>query len=153
MSSSCSCGAGVGAVGWVDALPPQSRFLTRSSASPTVRGPDERTEVAEFSKLMQIREQGLRTRVMHLEYAIGRYLNDGDRARLENAYSNEWVQPIKESNMSDPFSKIRDLAAQREQVKHEWSQEVKALHAAGYSLRTIADAAGVSHDTIWKRVR
>ena len=109
--------------------------------------------MTDYTKLMQIREQGLRTRVMHLEYAIERYLDDGDRARLKNAYSNEWVQPIKEGSMSDPFSTIRELAAQREQVKHEWSQEVKALHAAGYSLRTIADAAGVSHDTIWKRVR
>lgn len=109
--------------------------------------------MTDFAKLMQIREQGLRTRVMHLEYAIERYLDDGNRQLLENAYSNEWVQPIKESNMSDPFSKIRELAAQREQVKHEWSEEVKALHAAGYSLRTIADVAGVSHDTVWKRVR
>jgi lambda repressor-like predicted transcriptional regulator len=45
------------------------------------------------------------------------------------------------------------LAAKREQVQHDWSQEVKALHAAGYSLRAIAEVAGVSHDTVWKRVR
>ena len=55
--------------------------------------------------------------------------------------------------MSDPFNNIRELAAQREKVQHEWSQEVKALHAAGFSLRAIASAAGVSHDTVWKRVR
>jgi len=55
--------------------------------------------------------------------------------------------------MSDPFSTIRQLAAKREQVQHEWSQEVKALHAAGYSLRTIADVAGVSHDTVWRKVK
>jgi transposase-like protein len=45
------------------------------------------------------------------------------------------------------------LAAKREQVQNDWSQEVKALHAAGYSLRAIAEVAGVSHDTVWKRVR
>jgi len=55
--------------------------------------------------------------------------------------------------MSDPFAIIRELAAERERLQHEWSTEVKALHAAGFSLRAIADAAGVSHDTIWKRVR
>ena len=143
----------MGAVGWVDAIPPQSRFLTRSSASPTVRGPDERTEVAEFSKLMRIREQGLRTRVMHLEYAIGRYLKDGDRARLETAYSNEWVEPLEGNIMSDPFAEIRMLAKRRQEAQHDWSQEIKQLHAAGFSLRAIAEAAGVSHDTVWKRVR
>ena len=55
--------------------------------------------------------------------------------------------------MSDPFRLIRQLAAERERLQHEWSTEVKALHAAGFSLRAIADAAGVSHDTIWKQVR
>ena len=55
--------------------------------------------------------------------------------------------------MSDPFINIRTLAAQREQVQNEWQSEIKALHAAGYSLRAIADVAGVSHDTIWKRVK
>lgn len=55
--------------------------------------------------------------------------------------------------MSDPFATIRELAAQRQMLQHEWSEEVKALHAAGYSLRAIADAAGVSHDSVWRRVR
>ena len=55
--------------------------------------------------------------------------------------------------MSDPFSTIRDLAAQRQALQHEWSTEVKQLHAAGYSLRAIAEAAGVSHDSVWRRVR
>lgn len=55
--------------------------------------------------------------------------------------------------MTDPFGTIRDLAARREQLQHEWSSEVKALHAAGYSLRAIAEAAGVSHDSVWRRVR
>ena len=46
------------------------------------------------SRLNELKEQVLRTRVMHLEYAIGRFLKDGDRDRLARAYSNEWVQPI-----------------------------------------------------------
>lgn len=54
--------------------------------------------------------------------------------------------------MTDPFETIRDLAAQRRMLQHEWSREVKLLHAAGYSLRAIADAAGVSPDTVWRRV-
>ena len=47
-----------------------------------------------FDKLMELREQKLRTRVMYLEFAIDRFLKDGDRAKLERAYSNEWVQPL-----------------------------------------------------------
>ena len=109
--------------------------------------------MTEFTKLMQIREQGLRTRVMHLEYAIGRYLKDGNRASLENAYSNEWAQPLEGNIMSDPFAEIRMLAKKRQEVQHDWSQEIKHLHAAGFSLRVIAEAAGVSHDTVWKKVR
>jgi hypothetical protein len=55
--------------------------------------------------------------------------------------------------MSDPFATVRELAAQREMLQHEWTTEVKALHALGFSLRAIADAAGVSHDSVWRRVR
>ena len=55
--------------------------------------------------------------------------------------------------MSDPFEGLRKAAKKREQAKHEWEQEVKAAHAAGFSLRAVAEAAGVSHDTIWKQVR
>lgn len=109
--------------------------------------------MTDFADLMRLKEQNLRTRVMHLEYAVGRYLKDGDRARLENAYSNEWVQPLEGNIMSDPFAQIRVLARKREEVQHEWSQEIKQLHAAGFSLRTIADVAGVSHDTVWRRVK
>jgi hypothetical protein len=52
-----------------------------------------------FDKLMALREQMLRTRVMHLEHAIGRFLTDGDTARLERAYSNEWAQPLGDENV------------------------------------------------------
>lgn len=106
-----------------------------------------------YNELMRLKEQALRTRVMHLEYTIGRYLKDGDRTKLERAYSNEWVQPMEGNIMSDPFAQIRILAKRRRETQHEWSQEIKHLHAAGFSLRTIAEAAGVSHDTVWKKVR
>ena len=52
--------------------------------------------------------------------------------------------------MSDPFEKVRALATKREMVDDEWRFEVRTLKAAGFSLRSIAQAAGVSHDTIWK---
>lgn len=47
-----------------------------------------------FDRLSELREQKLRTRVMHLEHAIRRFLEDGDRDRLANAYENEWVAPL-----------------------------------------------------------
>ena len=53
--------------------------------------------------------------------------------------------------MTDPFAKIRDLSAARQKLTYEWVQEMKALRAAGYSVRAIAQVAGVSHDTVWKR--
>ena len=109
--------------------------------------------MTDFADLMRLKEQSLRTRVMVLEYSIGKFLRDGDREKLESAYSNEWVQPLEGNIMSDPFAQIRVLARKREEVQHEWSQEIKQLHAAGFSLRTIADVAGVSHDTVWRKVK
>jgi transposase-like protein len=53
--------------------------------------------------------------------------------------------------MSDPFAKMREVSKKRDKVTYEWVQEMKALRAAGYSVRTIAEVAGVSHDTVWKR--
>jgi hypothetical protein len=52
--------------------------------------------------------------------------------------------------MTDPFAKLRRLAANRDKARHEWLTEIKALRAAGFSVRAIAGAAGVSHDTVWK---
>lgn len=52
--------------------------------------------------------------------------------------------------MSDPFAKIRSLANRREETDDAWRQEVRALRAAGFSTRAIAEVAGVSHDTVWK---
>jgi hypothetical protein len=103
--------------------------------------------------IQHLKEQVLRTRVLHLEFAISRYLQDGDRDRLQTAYSNEWVQPLEESVMSDPFEKLRKAARVREQANREWREEVRAAHAAGFSLRTVADIAGVSHDTVWRTVK
>ena len=49
-------------------------------------------------KIMGLEAQKLRTRVLLLEAAIKRFLDDGDLDRLRRAYSNEWVQPIGETN-------------------------------------------------------
>jgi lambda repressor-like predicted transcriptional regulator len=52
--------------------------------------------------------------------------------------------------MSDPFGTVRLLASRRDEADWAWRCEVLNLRAAGFSLRAIADAAGVSHDTVWK---
>ena len=53
----------------------------------------------------------------------------------------------------DPFDFIRRLTARREQAEYEWQREVSALRSLGFSTRAIAQAAGVSHDTIWRLTR
>ena len=55
--------------------------------------------------------------------------------------------------MSDPFVTVRRLASERDAADWAWRCEVLNLRAAGFSLRAIAQAAGVSHDTVWKVVR
>jgi ribosomal protein S11 len=100
----------------------------------------------------QLKDQELRTRALYLEWAITQFQNTGNKDVLDRATSNDWTKNIGEV-MSDPFATIKLLAQQREKVQHEWNQEIRALHAAGFSLRSIADVAGVSHDTIWKRVK
>ena len=54
--------------------------------------------------------------------------------------------------MSDPFADLRTLAAKRDSVNYEFWSEVRALRAAGYSLRAIAEVAGVSHNSVFRRV-
>ena len=51
----------------------------------------------------------------------------------------------------DPFDRLRTLTAKKRQASAEWHEELKALRAAGFSVRAIASAAGVSHDTVWKK--
>jgi IS30 family transposase len=55
--------------------------------------------------------------------------------------------------MSDPFEKLRRVSRARQELTFEWVQEMKALRAAGYSVRTIAEVANVSHDTVWRQAR
>jgi IS30 family transposase len=55
--------------------------------------------------------------------------------------------------MSDPFEKLRRVSRERQELTFEWVQEMKALRAAGYSVRTIAEVANVSHDTVWRQSR
>ena len=55
--------------------------------------------------------------------------------------------------MSDPFSSIRRLAADHRATDDAFRAEVRALRASGYSLRVIAQASGLSADTVnrWTR--
>jgi transposase-like protein len=55
--------------------------------------------------------------------------------------------------MTDPFEKMRRVSNARQQATYEWVQEMKALRAAGFSVRTIAEVANVSHDTVWRQAR
>lgn len=59
----------------------------------------------------------------------------------------------RSTDMSDPFTALREAAQERIDAQDRWRAEVRACRAAGYSLRTIADAAGVSHDTVWKVIK
>jgi len=52
--------------------------------------------------------------------------------------------------MSDPFAEVRRLADLKTVHADLLRDEVRALRAAGYSVRTIAQAANVSHDTAWR---
>ena len=53
----------------------------------------------------------------------------------------------------DPFKDMRRATLARANAEDKWVQEIRALRAAGYSLRFIAGLAGVSHDTVWKLTR
>jgi hypothetical protein len=59
----------------------------------------------------------------------------------------------RSTEMFDPFEGLRDAARARVEAHDRWREEVRAARAAGFSLRIIAEAAGVSHDTVWKEVR
>ena len=60
------------------------------------------------------------------------------------------IRQHKEWTMTDPFGTVRLLASRREEADWAWRCEVMNLKAAGLSLRAIADAAAVSHDTVWR---
>jgi hypothetical protein len=59
----------------------------------------------------------------------------------------------RSEEMTDPFEGLRAAARARIEAHDRWREEVRAARAVGFSLRTIAEAAGVSHDTVWKEVR
>ena len=54
---------------------------------------------------------------------------------------------------SDPFQPLRRATLARERAEYEWYREVEQLRALGFSVRAIAQAAGVSHDTVWRMTR
>jgi transposase-like protein len=53
-------------------------------------------------------------------------------------------------DMTDPFGKVRELASRRSAADWALREEIVQLRAGGFSLRAIASAVGVSHDTIWR---
>jgi hypothetical protein len=59
----------------------------------------------------------------------------------------------RSTEMDDPFYALREAAKVRTEAHRRWQEEVRAVRALGFSLRAIANAAGVSHDTVWKEVR
>jgi len=52
--------------------------------------------------------------------------------------------------MSDPFADLRRYADLREVAGDQLRDEIRALRAAGYSVRAIAQAANVAPDTAWR---
>ena len=59
----------------------------------------------------------------------------------------------RSTEVLDPFEGLRAAAQDRLTADQRWREEVRAVRALGFSLRVIAEAAGVSHDTVWKEVR
>ena len=53
-------------------------------------------------------------------------------------------------DMKDPFEKARQLASRRSAADWALREEIVQLRAAGFSLRAIGSAVGVSHDTVWR---
>ena len=52
--------------------------------------------------------------------------------------------------MNDPFNKLRDLSGTHKTTHAEFWAEIRALRAAGYSYRAIAEVAGMSHNTVYR---
>jgi len=50
----------------------------------------------------------------------------------------------------DEFATLRTLTVQKRKAQQEWENEVIRLKRAGWSTRSLADPAGVSHMTIWE---
>jgi hypothetical protein len=51
------------------------------------------------------------------------------------------------------LSKVRISAASLADAKHELDLQVRAAHKEGYSLRDIAEASSLSHETVRRIVR
>lgn len=55
--------------------------------------------------------------------------------------------------MNDPFETLRNLSSSHRQAHAEFWSEIRALRAAGYSYRAIADVAGMSHNTVYRQLK
>lgn len=76
-----------------------------------------------------------------------------DWTGLDDNLQAIWIEREGENEMRDPFEKIRRLTLRKEGAFEDWYEELRLLRAAGYSVRAIAEVAGVSHDTVWKATR
>ena len=52
--------------------------------------------------------------------------------------------------MMDEFATLRTLTVQKRKAQQDWENEVIRLKQAGWSTRTLAGPAGVSHMTVWE---
>jgi len=53
----------------------------------------------------------------------------------------------------DEFANLRSITARKMKVQLEWEDEIRRMNRAGWSTRTLADPAGVSHMKIWELTR
>lgn len=55
--------------------------------------------------------------------------------------------------MPDPLAAVKRLTVRRGKLNTEWQDAIREAHRNGQSLRTIAEAAGVSHMRVQQIVR
>jgi len=50
----------------------------------------------------------------------------------------------------DEFAALREFTRRKQKAQQDWENEVIRLKQAGWSTRTLAGPAGVSHMTVWE---
>ena len=53
----------------------------------------------------------------------------------------------------DEFAALREFTRRKAKAQQDWENEVIRLRAAGFSTRSLASPAGVSHMTVWELTR